>query len=169
MRSKKIFLATLIILLFVLVSRFYGFSIYTYFWHQMNPEPIKWGTLEVTIPRALVAEIIRSKDANEELEITLIENRIQATIYFIKETHHMKDSFNIEGMFLSKGYHLIEKKTCIISGLPCVWIKARRELKEVNYSENIFFPSKSFHIAFFGHVHQRKYLLEVIEGLKFTL
>ena len=105
--------------------------------------------LEVTIPKDLVASLIGVGNGNKDLEIKLLENRMQATIYFTKETRHLKDGFSLEDMIIPKGYQLMEKNSCNIESFPCVWIKARRKLKEINYLEDIFFPSKNFFISLF--------------------
>lgn len=161
--SKYVLFLSIVFLTLSTILYFYGFEMYTSYWHVAHPEPLEWNDFKVTIPDNLVAKRIKN---NQVLRLTYMEYPEKALIYFQRVNYHLKKDFNFNDKYKAAGYQIIEKKSCEILGNQCVWIKSYENSEERIYKEDIFFDSKDILISFLGFSEKRNYLLEIVENLK---
>ena len=163
MLNKKIGKGLLLSILVVWGAYFFWADLYTKAWHPLNPNPLKWKNVIITVPK----NFVRWKLSGEEkLMFCDLTNSCEPSVIFEYLSKPFIPSQEFAMTIIGTGYRVRESVPCPELGKDCLWLKAtKKEGGEVHYSEDVFIGSKKLWITFYGKMNQRYRFLEVLESL----
>ncbi len=163
----QIFQATIITLAILgVTANFWGFKIYAFGWHLLNPNPFAWESFKISVPKDLVVKDVKNKKNREIIALVNYSPESQVAIYFAKLKNSSEDD-PLQATYQKMNFELVEEKACLIFDQPCQWVMGKyQEDGKEKYREDIFVNSQNLYISFQGPKDKRSYLDQIVSSLQ---
>lgn len=153
---------SLLLLLLVMTIYYYGFYIYTFGWHIIKGDVVKWNGLNIDVPKELIA-----KFEDEELIVYNPEDPSKITVIFRKMVKNMTENYDFSKIYKQSGYDVVETKTFYIVGEKAIWIEAVNSKSKYKKIISIYLISKGIRIFFVGDQNKIQVFMQIFNNINF--
>ena len=166
-KKVQVFQAVIIIIAILgITANFWGFKIYAYGWHLLNPNPFVWENIKISVPADLVVKDVKNNKNRKIISLINFEPKSQIAIYFAK-LNNPSESDPLKAIYQKMKFEFVEEKSCQILGQPCQWVIGKyKEEEKKKYREDIFLNSHNVYISYQGSKDKRSYLDQVASSLQ---
>jgi hypothetical protein len=166
-KKVQAFQAVIIIIAILgITANFWGFKIYAFGWHFINPNPFVWENIKISVPADLVVKDVKNNKKRKIISLINFEPKSQVAIYFAK-LNNPSEGDPLKAIYQKMKFEFVEEKPCQILGQPCQWVIGKyKESEEEKYREDIFLNSHNVYISYQGSKDKRFYLDQIASSLQ---
>jgi hypothetical protein len=154
------------IVLFGITANLWGFKVYAFWWHLLNPNPFAWENIKISVPEDLVIKDVKNDKNRKIIILVNYDPNSQIAIYFAK-LNNPSENDPLKAIYQKMNFELIEEKPCKILNQTCQWVVGKYKEDDMEkYREDIFLSSHNVYISFQGPKDKQYYLNRVVSSLK---